>query len=140
VTELCKQNLEKTILQEKFKKAIAAHMQTLARCQAGMGPERHMTGLLAMHKMYEDTDIPKIFADEGYLSLRHDALSTSSVTGPCIDFFGFGPVTQDGIGIGYGISAQSLNLMVTAYPESKIQPDVFINEVEKYGKLMLDLL
>jgi len=93
-----------------------------------------------MHQMYYGGDLPEIFTDEGYCALRHDVLSTSSVTAPFIDYFGFGPVVNDGMGIGYGIRSDGLHLMVSAYSQSGITPTSFLDRIDLLGKRLLKLI
>lgn len=121
-----------TIL-EKFHNAEKAHMDQIKRCQSGLGAERHMTGLMAMHQMFrpEESGLPSVFETTGYKTLTYSALSTSSTTAPYIQYFGFGPVVTDGIGVGYGLKSDALHLSISAYRDSTIDPAEFIDTIEK---------
>lgn len=123
-----------------FRAAADKHMERLGLPRKALGSERHMSGLAAMHQMYYGGDLPEIFTDEGYCALRHDVLSTSSVTAPFIDYFGFGPVVNDGMGIGYGIRSDGLHLMVSAYSQSGITPASFLDRIDLLGKRLLKLI
>jgi len=113
--------------------------------QKGLGPERHVRGLEAIYEMYSGTKeganlVKPVTLDlKGYQILGHSTLSTSGITAPSITYFGFGPVVSDGLGIGYGLKADSLNLMVSSYPESGIDAGEFITTVEKMAQKWLTL-
>jgi carnitine O-acetyltransferase len=83
---------------------------------------------------------PEIFKDEGYLALRHDTLSTSSATAACIDFFGFGPVVADGLGIGYGLKDDALHMMISSYETSDVTADSFLDAMEEAAERFLQIL
>lgn len=65
----------------------------------GQGFDRH---LFALKKIWEVSDIPKqaIFEDPAYDYINHNILSTSTLSDPNIIAGGFGPVVNDGYGIG----------------------------------------
>lgn len=132
-------------LRERFYLAEQAHAQGIRRGQKALGPERHMTGLLSMYKMADGVinpplEKPEIFDSEGYRTLCHTVLSTSSITAPFIGQFCFGPVVQDGIGIGYGLTPDALNLSVSAYSASGIDPSTFVNIFEELSEKLLGIL
>ena len=131
-----KKNADNVTIMEKFRLAEQAHMVQIKRCQNGLGAERHMTGLMSMHVMNsaDASTPPYIFETQGYKILKHDTLSTSSTTAPFIDFFGFGPVARDGIGIGYGFKSDALHVAVSAYDDSGIKPHEFINTLDELAK------
>lgn len=125
-------------LREKFDIFAKAHQGGLARCQQGFGSERHMSGLLAMQQMYfEGKPLPDIFADTGFRTLKHDALSTSNCTAEFIHYFGFCPVVDDGAGLGYSVKCESVAIMLSTAAESGICPDAFIKKFEAAGKRLL---
>lgn len=121
-------------LRDKLMAALAAHSRDITRCKQGLGCERHMSGLRAIHNMVTpDAPEPALFATEGYQTLIADAMSTSSITGPAVDYFAFAPVVADGIGLGYGLNADALHVAVTAYEASGVDPAAFLEEVERTG-------
>lgn len=136
----------KAELAAMFRSAESAHVREIRRAQAGLGALRHMAGLRAMYNMYAGTPrlesgkLPPIFEDAGFSAVCCDTLSTSSVTAPFIDYFGFGPVVPDGLGIGYGTAEDSLRLMVSAYSDSGIEPDAFIDAVDETAVELFGLL
>ena len=126
-------------LAEKFYLAVRTIGENMKHAQKALGPERHMAGLSMMAQVH-DLPLPDIFSAEGYKTLRHDTLSTSNTTAPFIDFFTFGPVVDDGFGIGYGIKEDALHISVTTYDESAASPERFIDEVERAAEEFYDIL
>lgn len=126
-------------LVDAYRLAENAHKARLLRCQHGLGVERHMTGLAAMHTMHAGAGItsPALFNDPGWLELKHDALSTSGIGAPFIRFFGFGPTTRDGYGIGYAPGPDSTGLVVTSFVNA---PEAFTAAFAAYSKPMAALL
>jgi len=59
--------------------------------------------------------IPAFFTDKSYERMGHFVLSTSSLSSDTIVFGGFGPVAEDGFGIGYNISDARFGAVVTSY-------------------------
>ena len=129
---------DKNILIEKFNRATGSIGEIMKRSQQALGPERHMAGLSIMSQII-GTPAPDIFAAEGYKTLRRDTLSTSNISAPFIDFFSFGPVVDDGFGIGYGIKENALHLSVSAYDISAADPGRFIDEVENAAETLFQI-
>ena len=120
---------DRGILRDLYRQAEAAHLLRLERAQQGRGAERHFAGLQCMYTMYGPalglTEAPAIFSDPGWLTLKHDSLSTSSVGAPFIRYFGFGPVVGDGLGLGYSPAANSTNVLISGYNGSSPAPRAF---------------
>ncbi|MCD7896089.1 MAG: choline/carnitine O-acyltransferase, partial [Planctomycetaceae bacterium] len=115
-------------LRELYKQADLEHKQRIGRCQQGEGAERHMYGLRCMAER-DGLPLPDLFADAGWNNCIRNTLSTSSVTAPCVRFFGFGPVLADGIGIGYAMAPDCLQFTVTSLPGSKVTAPAFADAV-----------
>lgn len=128
-------------LREMIFAACAAHSEDIGRCKQGLGCERHFTGLRAVHRMYAP-GAPEhaLFSSEGYCALTADAMSTSSITGPAVDYFAFAPVASDGVGLGYGLNADALHVAVTSYAPSGVAPAAFIGTVEQTAMEFFDIL
>lgn len=135
VTCFADKTQKKETLLEKFRKAEEAHSNQISICQKGLGPERHISGLLAMYDMYKDMDStltkPLFAQTPAFRILKHDAVSTSSTTAPFIAYFGFGPVVEDGAGIGYGLKENALHIAISAYKKSGINPKDFLNLMQE---------
>lgn len=76
-----------------------AHNKLTKEAVMGQGCDRH---LFALKKIWEESDLPKqaIFEDPAYDYINHNILSTSTLSDPNIIAGGFGPVVNDGYGIG----------------------------------------
>ena len=71
-----------------FRKAIARHVQYAAWAADGQGVERHLFGLKRMVK--DGEPVPEIYSDEAYSRTNHWELSTSQLSSPFIDGWGYG--------------------------------------------------
>ena len=71
-----------------FRKAVARHLQYAAWAADGQGVDRHLFGLKMMLKEGEPT--PPIYTDEAYSKTNHWELSTSNLSSPFLDGWGYG--------------------------------------------------
>lgn len=84
---------------EALRVATQRHSAGVKLAASGKGLERH---LFALMKIAEKNDIPTpdFFSSDAFKKLNHTVLSTSNCGNPSLRLFGFGPVVQDGFGIG----------------------------------------
>lgn len=113
--------------------ACMGHAKISKECAFGQGFDRHMYALYSLWKKRNAADpsakTPEIFLDRGFEQLNHVVLSTSNCGNPALRIFGFGPVVQDGFGIGYIIQ----NDRITVCASSKhLQTKRFLRTLEKY--------
>ncbi|KAI3613886.1 hypothetical protein CBS9595_004063 [Malassezia furfur] len=73
--------------------------------------------------------MPEFFKDHGYKTLNHVVLSTSNCGNPSLRIFGFGPVVQDGFGIGYIIQDHKLTICASS---KHLQTHRFLKALEQY--------
>ena len=59
-------------------------------------------------------EIPSIFSDEGWDKLNTTIISTSNCGNPSLKIFGFGPVSENGFGIGYIIKDNRISICVSS--------------------------
>ncbi|WP_432361316.1 choline/carnitine O-acyltransferase [Sporosarcina sp. UB5] len=120
-------------LYELMKQASNAHSGRLKECQRGHGVERHLVGLQQMVKMYGERlgirEMPELFTDAGYVTLRHDFLSTSGMTIPNVKSWIFGPVVADGYGIGYSVVEDHISINVSSKMGNGENAKTFIQQV-----------
>jgi carnitine O-palmitoyltransferase 2 len=57
----------------------------------------------------------RIYKDKSYQTMNHTILSTSTVASKHVVAGGFGPVVNDGFGVGYLIDDEQCGLLVTSY-------------------------
>jgi carnitine O-palmitoyltransferase 2 len=104
---------------EKKSAALAAalkwHREQASQCKEGAGIDRH---LFALQKLALEGGLvrqPEVFQLPSFASLQRNVISTSTVASPAIRAGGFGPVTDDGLGIGYLFNREGLELNVSSY-------------------------
>lgn len=59
-------------------------------------------------------EIPSIFADHGWDKLNTTIISTSNCGNPSLKLFGFGPVSENGFGLGYIIKDNSIAICASS--------------------------
>ncbi|EGG07909.1 uncharacterized protein MELLADRAFT_105390 [Melampsora larici-populina 98AG31] len=98
-----------TSISEKLKSlklACETHSTLSKRCGNGLGQDRILYAMFILCNG-EAT----IFKDSGYGLLNHSILSTSNCGNPSLRFFGFGPVVDDGFGLGYIIKDHGISFV-----------------------------
>ena len=97
--------------------ACAVHGDVTFAALTGKGIDRHLFALkqLAARK---SAPLPAFFALPAYSRMVHNTLSTSTLSSPALDGGGFGPVTADGYGVGYGIQDDGSGFSVTSYMDT----------------------
>jgi carnitine O-acetyltransferase len=87
------------------------HVARARECQEGKAPEQHLWELQLIQKRRGAelgvTEDLAFFQSPGWLKLRDDYLSTSSVQSDIIRQFGFGSTSSDCIGVGYAVRSES---------------------------------
>ena len=91
-----------------------AHLDNAKAAVAGNGVDRHLT---AMQSLAADMPVFQhpLFEDELFSRSRSWRISSSNVTAPFLELFGFGPVVGDGYGVGYMIQQDSIPVSITAF-------------------------
>eukprot|EP01063_Lacrimia_lanifica_P024950 TRINITY_DN32750_c0_g1_i1.p2 TRINITY_DN32750_c0_g1~~TRINITY_DN32750_c0_g1_i1.p2 ORF type:complete len:670 (+),score=285.92 TRINITY_DN32750_c0_g1_i1:88-2097(+) len=99
---------------EALNAAFARHSEITKEAMMGKGVDRH---LFALRKIAERQGgaLPELFNDRGYAVLGENVLSTSTLYNDCLCLGGFGPVHEDGLGIGYSVTPGLLFMGVTTY-------------------------
>lgn len=103
---------------DALRSACMAHTSLTRKCGQGLGQDRILYALYCLKKintmsksesaLSQDADI---FKDPGYGLLNHSVLSTSNCGNPALRLFGFGPVVDDGYGLGYIIKDDGLSIV-----------------------------
>lgn len=101
-----------------FRAAAEAHTGRARECQAGFAPEQHLWQLQMMAQdraevLGIDAADIALFESPGWLRLRDDYLSTSSVPSDNITMFGFGATSEQCIGIAYLPRAEAIYLYLS---------------------------
>jgi carnitine O-acetyltransferase len=91
----------------RMRAAADKHLQRAKECQEGQAPEQHLWELMLVQKRrgkaLDVTEDLTLFTSPGWLKMRHDYLSTSSLMSHCVTYFGFGSTSTDCIGVGYAV-------------------------------------
>lgn len=119
---------------EALKNATEAHLRRANLAKNGYGVDRHLFALrnLAIQKQQRlpRYTMPSLFTDPTYYAMCSNILSTSNVSSPVFDLFGFGPVISNGLGLAYNIHNDALRFNVTS----------FIGEAKKYTDKLQETL
>lgn len=94
------------------------HFQLTKEAAMGQGFDRHLFGLRHTAELNKILQ-PGIFTDPAYAKINHNILSTSTLSSPGLAAGGFGPVVQDGYGIGYNIQSGFCGCVVTNYKTTR---------------------
>lgn len=73
---------------ELFRRAVARHLQYAAWAADGQGVDRHLFGLKKLLK--EGEPLPGIYKDKAFAKTSHWELSTSQLSSPWFDGWGYG--------------------------------------------------
>ncbi|KAF7346576.1 Carnitine acetyl transferase [Mycena sanguinolenta] len=95
-----------------FRKAVTRHLQYAAWAADGQGVDRHLFGLKKMLK--EGEDVPELYLDRAFSRTNHWELSTSQLSSPYFDGWGYGEVVPDGYGLSYGIGDRYIRWTITS--------------------------
>ena len=112
-----KDSFSKSELCEMMHRAASRHVTLAKEAMMGLGCDRHMMALKIIAEE-EGYKMPEIFNDPVYSRSQTFLLSSSNVSSPELDVFGFGAVTGDGYGIGYQILQDVFPICVTSYHDS----------------------
>lgn len=129
---------------ELYRAAEKEHMARLSLCRKGLGAERHMIGLQTMFELRGkelglDRE-PTLFTDAGWLTLKHDTLSTSGIGAPFIRWFGFPPVTRDGFGVGYAPCVDGTGIAVSRFLDNPHTAESFLDAFSEASSALLQAL
>ncbi|ARK24102.1 hypothetical protein SporoP37_05000 [Sporosarcina sp. P37] len=121
------------VLYALMQKASAAHTDRIIRCRKGFGVERHMYGLEQMYELHGAdigmTDRPALFSDTGYLTLRHDFISTSGMAYDNVKYRIFGPVVESGFGLAYILLDQTISINISSHADEADNAQKLINHL-----------
>jgi carnitine O-acetyltransferase len=95
-----------------LKRAITAHVKYTGLAAKANGVDRHLFGLSMMLKDGETA--PKIFSDPVFLRAKRWRCSTSQLSHPKFNLWGYGEVVPDGVGLAYSILPASCVFCITA--------------------------
>lgn len=98
-----------------LREAVSSHVKYIGAAAKGMGVDRHLLGLALSVKEGETT--PPLFSHPLYTRAKTWRVSTSHLTHPRFDSWGFGEVTPDGVGLAYSIHPTNCMFCISALRE-----------------------
>ncbi len=104
-----------------LKEAVATHTNYIGLAAKAMGVDRHLLGLLLSAK--EGETIPSLFSHPLYARSKTWRVSTSHLTHPRFDSWGYGEVTPEGVGLAYSIHPNNCMFCITALREKGGWPE-----------------
>lgn len=124
-----------------IKKAFDAHKKRAMECQEGLGIDRHLYALYQLAKQkihcYPHYKMPKLFHLASWNRLRKDSMSTSNCGNQTLQLFMFGPVINDGLGIGYIMKDEEILVSVTSFQQKSKQ---YVANLELATKFLRGLI
>jgi len=111
-------NNNPTIREEKLsllRSAVDSHMQYIRDAAVGNGIDRHFLGLSMLVEGEEE--MPELYKNPVFTRSKTWRVSTSNLTHPKIENWGFGEVVYNGVGVGYSVKSESCIFNITARKE-----------------------
>ncbi|KAF9046339.1 acyltransferase ChoActase/COT/CPT [Panaeolus papilionaceus] len=99
-------------LRELFRAAAKRHTTYSGWAADAKGVDRHLFGLKRLLK--EGEQVPELYNDPSYSKSNHWELSTSQLSSPFFDGWGYGEVVPDGYGMGYAIGDDYIRWTITS--------------------------
>jgi len=109
-----------------FRKAAARHMEYAGWAAAGQGVDRHLLGLKKL--LREGEPVPEIYTDEAFGKTNHWELSTSNLSSPLLDGWGYGEVVPDGYGLSYSIDKHYVRWTITSLKQNTAELKHYLAE------------
>lgn len=95
--------------------ATAAHVKYIKNASQAQGVDRHFMGLSLSTEKGES--LPDLYSDPLFAKSKRWRVSTSHLTHPRFDNWGYGEVVPNGVGLSYSIHPTHINFSVTALKE-----------------------
>lgn len=98
-----------------LKEGVTSHAKYIGDAAKAMGVDRHFLGLLLSVKDGEEA--PALYSHPLYAKSKTWRVSTSHLTHPRFDSWGYGEVTPDGVGLAYSIHPNQCMFCISALKE-----------------------
>jgi len=96
-------------------KACASHTQFIGNASKGLGVDRHFLGLSLL--VQDGEHMPDLYSDPVFLRSKRWRVSTSNLTNPTMNSWGYGEVVPDGVGLSYAVDKNHIMFGITALKE-----------------------
>ncbi|CAF0947666.1 unnamed protein product [Adineta ricciae] len=113
--EALTKSTDEKLKKDLLKKCSEKHQQLIKEAATGQGFDRHLFVLKYLQEIENQEPLHRLYKDKSYQLMNYNILSTSTVASKHIAAGGFGPVVNDGYGIGYLIDDEQCGLLVTSY-------------------------
>jgi carnitine O-palmitoyltransferase 2 len=119
--ETLSKSTDNQVKRDLLKKCSEKHQQLIKEAATGQGFDRHLFALKYLQQMENNNEqLNPIYTDRSYQMMNHTILSTSTVGSKHVAAGGFGPVVNDGFGVGYLIDDEQCGLLVTSYMKNEL--------------------
>ncbi|TDL23187.1 acyltransferase ChoActase/COT/CPT [Rickenella mellea] len=119
-----------------FRRAVTRHLQYAAWAADGQGVDRHLFGL---KKLVRDAEpVPRIYTDPSYSKTNHWELSTSQLSSPFLDGWGYGEVVPDGYGLSYSIGDDYIRWTITSLKRNTAELRHYLAEAATETRAMME--
>ena len=96
--------------------AVNAHVQYIGHAAQAQGVDRHFYGLSML--VQDGEQAPDLYSDPVFVRSKRWRVSTSHLTHPKFDGWGYGQVVPDGVGLAYSIHPRHCIFNITALKET----------------------
>mmetsp|Transcript_39685 Transcript_39685/g.119244 ORF Transcript_39685/g.119244 Transcript_39685/m.119244 type:complete len:785 (-) Transcript_39685:371-2725(-) len=100
---------------ELLRDAAESHVEYIGAAAKGRAIDRHLLGLSMI--LRDDETPPELYSHPLYVRSKTWRVSTSHLTHPRFENWGYGEVVHDGVGLSYGIKAEGCVFNITARRE-----------------------
>lgn len=110
-----------------LKNAAKKHIDRIYQCQDGHGVDGHFMALIDIYNKYGKqlgiNSLPQIFQDDGYKTLTHSTICTSTTLPQGLLLAGYGPVVEDGFSLRYIKDKEEIrfNVISRKYKKNDLQ-------------------
>jgi len=101
--------------------ACQAHSKYIGNAAKGLGVDRHFLGLGLLAENGEG--VPDLYSDPVFVRSKRWRVSTSNLTHPKLENWGYGEVVPDGVGLSYSVHKNHLVFGITALKEHGEWPE-----------------
>jgi len=127
-----------------FRAAAEKHVARAKECQAGQAPEQHLWELQMIQRRRGEalgvTEPLALYESPGWLVMRDDYLSTSSMPSLNIQYAGFGSTSERCIGVGYVLLPDRFNVYLSTPRPVADEMFVFADKLREAVRELHDLL
>jgi carnitine O-acetyltransferase len=122
-----------------LREAVASHVKYIGKAAKAMGVDRHFLGLSMLVKDGEVA--PALYSHPLFIRSKRWRVSTSHLTHPKFDNWGYGEVVPDGVGLSYAIKPENCVFNVTALRENNYTEPLchFLEEALLEMRSMIEL-